>query len=143
MGTLLDLAAKMELISANIAIANSARASAVAAALVETLVYRTPVDTSMALSNWQVTLGSPAVGFIPAYVPGYLGYTMAPSARAAIDAANSVLETKQPGQTIYITNNTPYIVDLNSGTSKQAPAGFVETAVLVARKSIPDIKVIP
>lgn len=38
--------------------------------------------------------------------------------------------------TLYLTNNVPYITDLNNGTSKQAPARFVEMAVNVAQQAV-------
>jgi len=45
-------------------------------------------------------------------------------------------ETERHGNTAKISNATPYISELNAGTSKQAPAHFVEKTVL----SIPDVK---
>jgi len=33
-------------------------------------------------------------------------------------------------ETLYLTNGTPYIENLNQGSSKQAPARFIETAIL-------------
>jgi hypothetical protein len=33
-------------------------------------------------------------------------------------------------ETLYLTNGTPYIEDLNRGSSRQAPARFIEKAVL-------------
>jgi hypothetical protein len=135
-----DLANRLESIAENIDSENSRRAIVAAKVFLDTVVYRTPVDTSTALSNWQVTLDSPATDFREAYVPGYLGYTMAASARAAIDAGEAVLRTKKPGQSIFITNNTPYIMDLERGRSKQAPQGFLQVSLLAARRSIPEFK---
>ncbi|MES2180724.1 MAG: hypothetical protein V4493_01320 [Pseudomonadota bacterium] len=111
---------------------------AVAATLVtlNVLYERTPVDTSAAVSNWQVSLNSPISGFISPYVPGFLGYTASASIAIAKQVAIGILQNKKPGQVIYITNNAPYIRGLNSGTSKQDPGGFVEAAALIARKSL-------
>jgi len=100
------------------------------------LYNRTPVDTSQAVSNWIVSLEKPDYRFIDPYVPGYLGYTAASSIAAAMMQAENILATKKPGQTIYITNNAPYIRDLNSGTSRQDPGGFVEASALIMRKSL-------
>lgn len=141
MKTLLDLANDVEAYAKNLGDANSKRAVAVAMVLLDRLVYGTPVDTSLALSNWQVTLNAPASNVIDAHVPGFLGYTLAPSARAAIDAGASALANKKPGDTIYVTNNTPYIIQLENGKSKQAPTGFLQMALSAATKSIPDLKV--
>lgn len=138
---LLDLANSLEDYARKLPEANSKRAIACAMVLLDSLVWRTPVDTSTALSNWQVSLNAPVLTFINAYVPGYLGYTQAPSARAAIEYGTSIMKNKKPGESIFITNNTPYIIDLEHGKSKQAPTGMVQVSLLAARKAIPDLKV--
>lgn len=104
--------------------------------IVSALVYDTPVDTSKALSNWQVTLGSASSTSIPPHALGVGGSTRAVSADTAIRLAQAVLAGKQPGQTIYISNGLPYIRRLNSGWSKQHPGAFVEAAILLARNYV-------
>ena len=68
--TLLDLANSLEQRAAKL----DSEACRVAVSTAETilgdLVYKTPVDTSQALSNWQVSLGSPIDNKIPPYFPG-------------------------------------------------------------------------
>lgn len=140
MANLDDLANRLEAKAAQIDKAASVVATKVAMSIIDTLIQRTPVDTTAALSNWQVTLDSPYSSFRDPYVPGYLGYTAAASGREVRMAALAALEKKKPGQTIYITNNAPYIRALNSGTSKQDPGGFVEAAVLIARKYMPKLE---
>lgn len=135
-----DLAASMEARAKKIQTAASDAAVKVALGILNTLVFRTPVDTSRALSNWQVSTDAPIGSYIQAYSPGYLGYTQLASAQSAISVGTMNLEKKKPGQTIYIVNNTPYIRGLNSGSSKQAPAGFVEASVLIARKKMPTLE---
>lgn len=139
--SLLDLANDLDQKNKNVKQAASEAAKKLALIALERLVNETPVDTSTALSNWQISVGIPATSFIDAYVPGYLGYTASASIRQAIAVGKANLETKKPGQTIYLTNNTPYIRDLNSGSSKQAPAGFVEATMLVVRTTKLDFKV--
>ena len=112
----------------------------VATELLNSLLWRTPVDTSTALSNWQVSFDAPVVSFIQAYVPGYLGYTAAASITEAFNVGKSTLALKKPGQTIYISNNTPYIRDLENGSSRQAPHGILAGAMLVTRNYLPTIK---
>jgi len=102
----------------------------------EVLYWRTPVDTTKAVSNWVVSLDNPDFKVIDPYVPGFLGYTASASIAVAKSQAESTLSNKKPGQTIYITNNTEYIRGLNSGTSKQDPGGFVEAAAMIMRKSL-------
>lgn len=135
-----DLAKMLERKAKELAPANSQRAVETAMVVLKVLTERTPVDTSTALSNWQVSLEAPNYSFINAYVPGYLGYTAGQSAAEVLRIGQMILAKKKPGQTIYITNNAPYIRDLNSGSSKQAPAGFVEASVMVGRRQMPKLK---
>jgi hypothetical protein len=101
---------------------------------------RTPVDTSQALSNWQVSYGFRPPSFLPPYVEGSRGSTRNASAKATISIAKYSLEGRKAGQVIYLTNNAPYIVDLARGSSKQAPSGWVEASVLRAKKFVGSIK---
>lgn len=90
------------------------------AAIVEILngvVLNTPVDTGRARGNWQTTVNAPASGDIAG--------VRSPGAVEAEARAN-MGELKD---TVFITNNLPYIGKLNEGSSKQAPARFVESEV--------------
>lgn len=133
-GTLLDLANRLDKKAEVISVAASDHAVKVALTVVGDLAYHTPVDSSQALSNWDVTLDSPATAKHGPHFPGKQGSTQKASAQETIDRAKRILATKQPGQRIFITNNQPYINRLNNGYSAQVPAGFVERAVLLARK---------
>lgn len=97
------------------------------------LVYDTPVDTSTALSNWQVFLNNPAPDEIGAYSLGQRGSTAGASASAALREAQAELAHKRPGQVVYLSNVVDYIRRLNEGSSAQAPPGFIEASVLGAR----------
>lgn len=99
------------------------------------LLTVTPVDTSQALSNWVLTVGEPWAVALPAHFEGAHGSTQSDSINAALQAGEQQLALKQPGEPIFISNNAPYIRNLNDGSSKQAPAGFVERAVLFGRKT--------
>ncbi len=139
--TLLDLANSLERRVAKLDEEASKAAVKVALTIIGDLVYVTPVDTSQALSNWQASLNSPVDSKIPPHFPGQQGSTQKASASAALEAARSVLSGKKPGDKIYISNVLPYIRRLNDGYSAQAPAGFVERAVLVGRKHARKIKI--
>lgn len=108
-------------------------ASQTAQELVFELTMVTPVDTTKALSNWQVGLMYPEVSDKPAYAYGHYGLTAAISRSAAYFAAQAVIAHKQPNTPIYISNNAKYIEELNEGKSKQASAGFVDRAILDAQ----------
>lgn len=138
---LLALAETLEAKAKAIDDAASQTAVDTALAIVGDLAYKTPVDTSQALSNWQVTLDSPAASTIAPHFPGSQGSTYRASAAETLANAKAVLQNKKPGQAIYITNNLPYIKRLNDGYSAQAPAGFVERAVLIGRKMLSKFKI--
>lgn len=133
-GNLLDLAERLDRKAAELGEASSDHAVKVALTVVGHLAYHTPVDESTALSNWQVTLDAPAIGTIDAYVLGSHGSTQKASAAETLNRAKAILANKKPGQSIFITNNVPYIGVLNDGTHSQQPGGFVERAMLLARK---------
>lgn len=84
------------------------------------LVTSTPVDTGRARSNWLASLRYPRTD------------TVEPTSVAdTITRARAVIELRrQHGGAIYLSNNVPYIGSLNAGSSAQAPAAFVEKAVL-------------
>lgn len=105
-----------------------------AIAVDQTLVLSTPVDTGRARSNWIVSLNAavdrerePFQPLPQGTDPSKLGESG--NAQAAINEGRAVIATRQTQQTIYITNNVPYIGRLNDGSSAQAPAMFVQQAV--------------
>ena len=131
--TFTDLAFKLQKLSASLEKKASDNAVEVALAIVDDLTTVTPVDTSKAESNWVVSLGTPATQEIEAHVPGYFGWTAAESRRIAQANARKVLQNKRPGVKVFVSNLTNYIEQLNEGSSRQEPAGFVERAVLIGR----------
>lgn len=103
----------------------------VAVAVDTAVVLATPVDTGRARANWQVEIGdalNDQEG--PPYVPGEGGSSGSANAMAAIEAGKNVIKQYKGGSEIHIYNNLSYIQKLNDGHSAQAPAGFVEAAVL-------------
>lgn len=99
----------------------------------QAVVSATPVDTGRAKSNWIATLNSPAQGMIDAYVSeGGAGA----NEQAATAQAEAVIKNYSAGNTIHITNNLPYIQRLNDGYSAQAPANFVQEAVVEAARAV-------
>lgn len=139
--SLLDLANDLEKKAAKIDADASKVAVDVALAIVGDLAYSTPVDTSQAISNWITTLEAPANFKQDPYYQGEGGSTYRASAAETINQAKAALANKKPGQTIYITNNLPYIKRLNDGYSAQEPAGFVERAILIGRNVLRKFKI--
>lgn len=106
-------------------------------AIVAELGRTTPVDEGTAVSNWQVSRVAPVTTVIPPYVKGKYGSTkraciagMKAAARAQIDPYRA------GGGGLFISNNVPYINELNGGSSSQAPAGFAQSAILVGVKHV-------
>jgi len=90
----------------------------------------TPVDTGWARSNWLINIGSPITTPAGEYGP-------APASTAALSAGQgSMLLYSVHQGPVWISNNVPYIVFLNEGSSKQAPAGFVQAAIERAVRGI-------
>lgn len=133
MGTLTGLAYRMNQRANRLDTFASDAATDLAQDIAHSLIRETPVDTSRALSNWLVVLGRRSNRATLEYVPGERGSTEKISENIAIARADAVLARKRPGESIFISNVVRYIVYLNAGRSGQAPAMYVETAVLAAR----------
>lgn len=104
------------------------------------VIALTPVDTSLALSNWKGALGSPASGTRQAVSPGKFGSTADASGAAAQTSVWKAISGRVSGQDIWISNDLPYINDLNVGkiTPRSSPVPdrtpyprFAERAVLI------------
>lgn len=100
----------------------------------QTVITATPVDTGRAKGNWFATLG------IPRLFSDYDSKDQAGSNQ--ISKNDSVISNKTEGQSVYITNNLPYIKRLNDGYSAQAPAGYVEAAVRAANAAAGQIRIL-
>lgn len=136
---LLDLAKRMDKLADSLpAIANDIVKAYVPHLALE-LIDNTPVDTSAALSNWQVGLGQPVREFIDAHTPGEFGTTRIQSGRQAYQLAKFAADLGKPGQAYWLSNNAPYIIDLNNGTSKQAPVMFIQKTIAYTIKDIQPI----
>lgn len=92
-----------------------------------------PVDTSEAISNTRIGIGTRPSGSLPPFFLGRKGSTRSASAAKALEDGLAALQAKQPGQAIYISNTAPHIGDLDRGTSMQFAGGFVPRALIVFR----------
>ena len=94
------------------------------------LVEDTPVDTGWARANWVPNIGSPRTKTAGTRTSAEDGNVdTAPQLNGQIAALNYKL-----GPAIYVSNNVPYIKKLNAGSSTQAPAAFIQGAILRAIK---------
>jgi hypothetical protein len=86
----------------------------------------TPIDTGWASNNWWFDQGQPANSS-----SSNTGDPEIAGMRVEQDTV-TISNIKVNGQDLHITNNVPYLGILNSGSSKQTPAGFAERAILTA-----------
>jgi hypothetical protein len=142
MATLLDLSDRMRATAKAIPINVNALKQKVISTILNDLVYVTPVDTSNALSKWKVSIGPVTDSTFSPYYLGAHGSTRDQSAQEAIADAQPIIDGLVPGQAAYIGNAAPYIRRLNDdGYSPQEPAGFVERATLLGRKTLQGVSV--
>jgi hypothetical protein len=105
-------------------------------AMLKIMAEDTPVDTSEALSNWQAGAGSAPQGPIPPHATGSHGSTRETSLSEAITLADAIIQTKTPGQPLFISNTAKHIVDLDIGTSKQFAGGFVAQGLIAFHEAV-------
>lgn len=98
-----------------------------ALAINQTVILATPVDTGRARANWQVAIGSPITEAIDDEDPAGV---------ATISRNEGVIKGHRDKRDIILSNNVPYINELNKGSSSQAPAMFVELAVEQAIRAV-------
>jgi hypothetical protein len=103
----------------------------VALAAHQAVVMATPVDTGRARANWEVSINRP----VTTHTEGtnYVG---------TLGAGAATIATRRNSQSIHISNNVPYIGELNRGSSAQAPANFVQRAVQAAAAKVGSARVI-
>lgn len=132
----------MKLVSERVRAQVQRKISTYGTTLIQQLVLATPILTGQAKANWQAVIGAPGGQFIgldgPTSDPRDLAH--GPPQRvdygAYAETASRIAASYQPGQVLYIFSNLPYIERLNDGYSLQAPAGFVEAAIMTASASL-------
>src|SRR5215217_6794824 len=121
MANLLALAKRMETAAAEVnEFGNKLKVEA-ATEMLEYLTEQTPVDTSEAISNWQIGIGRPVMSEIEPYAKGKKGSTKSVSRAAAIHVGKEKLLGAKPGVAVYLSNLAGHIGFLNRGSSKQHP----------------------
>jgi len=90
----------------------------------------TPVKTGWARANWQIGIKTPITE-----VPGNPD-NVGPAEGKQSAGQATLLTYKLRSGPVWISNNVPYIQSLNEGTSRQAPAGFVQAAIQEAVNGI-------
>lgn len=98
----------------------------------QALVTSMPVDTGTARSNVIVTTGRRSREVRQPYAPGKrLGRGEGANAAAAMQQGSQAIASRPRGASIHIVDNVHYVADLDRGSSPQAPAGFIDQAILI------------
>lgn len=101
-------------------------AAALGALVRRNLALRTPFDTGRAAASWNASLNGPNKRHQPDEAQ-FAG-------RAEAAAAGEVnLQGIKLGDSVHVSNSVLYIWRLNAGSSRQAPANFVEEVVQKTR----------
>lgn len=96
--------------------------AALGALIRKNLALRTPFDTGRAAASWNASLN----GVNERVQPDEVQFG---GREEAAQAGEVNLQGIKLGDSVFISNSLPYIRRLNSGWSRQAPAGFVEQVV--------------
>ena len=96
--------------------------------VVANLVEATPVDVGWARANWVPSIGTPFLQDLSGVEPTSSA-TSAAAASQQSAIGGVVAGYKLRSGSVFVSNNVPYITALNDGSSKQAPAGFVQAAI--------------
>lgn len=114
-------------------------------AMDQAVVMATPVDKSTARSNWLPNIDVALDDVIEAHAVGSKGSTGEVSGAAAMQAAANVAASYDGSvhRSLHLTNNLPYISELNGGSSRQAPALFVEAGVAAGVAVVPGARILP
>lgn len=105
----------------------------VADAVQQHIIEATPVShletghSGRARNNWVATINTP-------WTQANYNGPFDPSGRSQAEINSSVIEGNTRGRPVHISNNLNYIQLLNEGYSAQAPAGFVQSAMLVGMR---------
>lgn len=116
MGDLRQFTVTLDAFARKVQLAPARVAKRVAFDLFRRIVEKTPVDTGRARASWTISVNQ-------------ADRTVAPAGQARYPKPKIGMLNVQPGDTIWISNNLPYITRLEDGHSQQAPAGMVKLSI--------------
>lgn len=103
----------------------------------ETLIRGTPVDTGRARNGWKVSEGAPDQGS-----PQMIGPFDVTGEYRIIENRKVIEASHGADPDFYVQSTVPYVPELNAGSSAQAPAGFIETAIQAGISAAKKIEVL-
>lgn len=138
--TIHNLSAAIKKLRERIPVAVNEATKEVAIEILSVAASNTPVDTTKAISNWQIGVGSAPSGVVPPHVPGSAGSTKGQSLAITVDKGKAKLVNRKVGSDIHVTNNADHIDGLNDGTISKQPGQFVQKAELAGTIKIANTK---
>lgn len=94
------------------------------------IATKTPILTGRASASWNASTGAPDYDTQP---ESYLNPSGAP------EDGKKNLEGYKLGDDLFVANGLHYIGDLNNGSSRKAPAGFIEATAIELHLTIPAV----
>ena len=139
-----NLAKRMATLEKEIKAKTNGAVQSLADAMVRSMYENTAVDTSKALSNWRIAIGSqPPVGDIPAHSLGSFGSTRDSSGSTMQKIAYAAISMRRVGEEIHLYNNVDYILKLEKShpvysgmVSKAMSAGSAQIKVYYAKNKL-------
>ncbi|MCC6271123.1 MAG: hypothetical protein IT190_07585 [Microbacteriaceae bacterium] len=137
MATLRNLTSRMRLLERDVKLRANEIAKDVGRAVLRSVAINTPVDTSKAVSNWQIGYDEPNFTNLPPHFPGQQGSTRAQSTAETIAVGNLFIRSKRPGVELHISNGLDYIekIDLKSSSP-----GFKDKAIAAGKNELAKAK---
>lgn len=96
----------------------------------------TPVDTGFARANWVPSISAP----FTAIVGSPEAVSQGAAAQGLAQVATQYMLQNGPA---FVSNNVNYITRLNDGSSKKAPAAFVQMAIADAVRAVDRARIAP
>lgn len=106
------------------------------------IVLANPVDTGRSRANWLVGINNEISNTKPISENEGVSGSEQFSADIALSQAQSAIKGRKPEDTVFLVNNTDYIEQLNDGSSAQAPANFVQTAIMQGIQSFKNQRIV-
>lgn len=101
------------------------------------LIEATPKDTGWARANWIPNIGGPVIVTAGTREQAETGNVN--KSRQQTGIANVAINYKITDGAVYISNNVPYIIPLNEGSSSQAPSAFVQREIAKAVRKVSNV----
>lgn len=137
MKTLASLTRRMKDLNREIPAQVNDIAKKVSTAVLQELVASTPVDTSKAVSNWNVNNGSANFSTGAPHVPGAGGSTRGASSAITLATGTIFIRSKKAGVPLHVSNGLPYIVKIDGSSSSP---GFKNKGIDAGEKVLQNAK---